>query len=930
MSGRRRGNRSFRGSHRSNRLNRPQNHIRRQQQRNDSSSQPSHLSRQHTPLAHQSSHHGSYQPPSLQENPALGDIGPEDIGEVVMAVDLRERGSVGCSYYVSHNETLYFMEDAELGNVEIVDMLKLFIEPTMILVSSKADDAVLDHLDPGSRLRGSGNGSDPFDVPYMLELRPPSEFHYESSIAKLANLPISTNEGQPLHFSVPGDAGAGLEEAERDDLGGQYASSMRLSGWVSLESRLTVGCAGAVLTYLQRRRNSIFLPGDPNAAAIFRVSTVEMFSLAETMFINGDALHSLQIMQSESHPSSHNQGPTKGSAGSKEGLSVYGLFHHLARTPQGKYMLRQYFLRPSLSIPLIKERLISTSTLIRPENSEILRILNKSLAGVINVRKSMISLRKGIAAGSGKAGRIAVDFERSTDDRRTTVKAGVDEHLDEQRRLLDGIDSLLSMLAQDIANNIPVGLPSQLNVIYFPQIGFLIAVPQDEETGTSLWEGTEADPWERTFKTEEQVYYKNRNMHELDEHFGDIDGNISGKFRDSSMRNDLADPAQIEKLRSCTILHNNFWRSSLGLLGYQIFVENLTGNYQTRDLTYLLTFCFSYSLLALAEGAKRHNLTSPSVTMDNVIEIDKGWHPLQTLAVPSFVPNDVNLVGGHDWTEGSGEELSNEASARHSRIGIEGPSMVMMTGPNFSGKSIYLKQTALIVYMAHIGSFVPAEKARIGITDKILTRIATRESVSRAQSAFMIDLQQMSMALKLATPRSLLVIDEFGKGTGSAAGAGLACGVFEYLLSLGPEKSPKVVAATHFHEIFENGFLRSRPALQFAHMEVHLGSNTKEAKDQVTYLYNLRLGRSNASLGTCCAALNGIALEIIHRAEDLVKLAARGEDLVAACAVLPRDEAEDLKVAEHVARAFIGRGIEGNPRRLLDEALAASQIMEID
>ena len=91
--------------------------------------------------------------------------------------------------------------------------------------------------------------------------------------------------------------------------------------------------------------------------------------------------------------------------------------------------------------------------------------------------------------------------------------------------------------------------------------------------------------------------------------------------------------------------------------------------------------------------------------------------------------------------------------------------MLIMTGPNYSGKSIYLKQVALIVYMAHVGCFVPADRATIGITDKILTRIATRETVSRIQSAFMIDLQQVSSALSLVTHRSLLIIDEFGKGT---------------------------------------------------------------------------------------------------------------------------------------------------------------------
>ena len=94
--------------------------------------------------------------------------------------------------------------------------------------------------------------------------------------------------------------------------------------------------------------------------------------------------------------------------------------------------------------------------------------------------------------------------------------------------------------------------------------------------------------------------------------------------------------------------------------------------------------------------------------------------------------------------------------------------MLIMTGPNYSGKSVYLKQVALIVYMAHVGCFVPADSATVGLTDKILTRISTRESVSRFQSAFMIDLQQVALAMTLATHRSLVIIDEFGKGTDSS------------------------------------------------------------------------------------------------------------------------------------------------------------------
>lgn len=186
---------------------------------------------------------------------------------------------------------------------------------------------------------------------------------------------------------------------------------------------------------------------------------------------------------------------------------------------------------------------------------------------------------------------------------------------------------------------------------------------------------------------------------------------------------------------------------------------------------------------------------------------DINSHILQELLVSSFVANDTRLRGGEGHQEVAsdteqGHEYDQQALASsttgHAHTHDDGPSMLILTGPNYSGKSIYLKQVALIVYMAHVGSFVPADVAEIGLTDKILSRVATRETVSYVQSAFMIDLQQISLALSSATRRSLLIIDEFGKGTASSDGAGLACAVMEHLLNLDGER-PKVVAATHFH-----------------------------------------------------------------------------------------------------------------------------------
>ena len=148
-------------------------------------------------------------------------------------------------------------------------------------------------------------------------------------------------------------------------------------------------------------------------------------------------------------------------------------------------------------------------------------------------------------------------------------------------------------------------------------------------------------------------------------------------------------------------------------------------------------------------------------------------HPLQELTVPSYIANDTFIVGGSSRDHSdqqsprSHEATRTVSQANSTAEDVEAPSMLIMTGPNYSGKSVYLKQIALIVYMAHVGCFVPAEKAIIGLTDKILTRIAARETVSKIQSAFMIDLQQVALAMSLATNRSLVIVDEFGKGTES-------------------------------------------------------------------------------------------------------------------------------------------------------------------
>jgi len=271
-----------------------------------------------------------------------------------------------------------------------------------------------------------GLKDDRFGLPYILDVRPSPEFNYEAAKNKLVNLRIGSDAGPQVTFVTPGDAVAhdGYNDGIDGDVAGRQGKLLRLSGWIDVDSRVTVGCAGAVLTYLQRRKAVEYLPGDGSANLAFRITTIEMFSLSGTMyaafpltmpspvltrnlrFISADTLSSLQVLQSESHPHSHNQGPTKASSGSKEGLSVYGLFHHLAHTPQGKYLLRQYFLRPSLNINIINERLDTIRAFLRPDSAVPLDSLIKSLKQVKNIRTVMIHLHKGVNIGSGNGGGI--------------------------------------------------------------------------------------------------------------------------------------------------------------------------------------------------------------------------------------------------------------------------------------------------------------------------------------------------------------------------------------------------------------------------------------------------------------------------------------------------------------------------------------------
>jgi DNA mismatch repair protein MutS len=240
----------------------------------------------------------------------------------------------------------------------------------------------------------------------------------------------------------------------------------------------------------------------------------------------------------------------------------------------------------------------------------------------------------------------------------------------------------------------------------------------------------------------------------------------------------------------------------------------------------------------LSEVAIRYNYRRPTLTNGDEIIIKGGRHPVveRSLTDTSFVPNDTYL--------------SNKETQ-----------LVILTGPNMAGKSTYLKQVALIVLLAQIGSFVPADEATIGLVDRIFTRIGAREDLSSGQSTFMVEMVETAGILNNATPRSLLILDEIGRGTSTYDGLSIARAVAEYIHNH-PRLGAKTLFATHYHEMV--ALADYLPRVKNYNVAV------KEDKGEVIFLRKIVPGGVDKSYGIHVGKLAGLPKSVVHRAQEIL------------------------------------------------------------
>lgn len=244
------------------------------------------------------------------------------------------------------------------------------------------------------------------------------------------------------------------------------------------------------------------------------------------------------------------------------------------------------------------------------------------------------------------------------------------------------------------------------------------------------------------------------------------------------------------------------------------------------------------ALSSLAEVAARHSYIRPTLTDEDVIDVKGGRHPVveQAIGRDSFVPNDTYLCNRHNQ-------------------------LIILTGPNMSGKSTYLRQVALIVLMAQIGSFVPASSATIGIVDRIFTRIGAQEDLAAGQSTFMVEMTEAANILNNATPRSFIILDEIGRGTSTYDGVSIAWAVAEFIHNH-PALGTKTLFATHYHELVNLADILPRVK--------NFNVAVAEEGDKVIFLHKIGPGGTDRSYGIHVAQLAGLPKSVVVRAQEVL------------------------------------------------------------
>ncbi len=580
---------------------------------------------------------------------------------------------------------------------------------------------------------------------------------------------------------------------------------------------LAVRAAGAIVDYLAQSYRGM----GP------RMSGLGIYSSESFMPLDAQTRRNLELFQAgrwDSHK-----------------LSLFSTLD-LTRTPMGGRLLRRWLGQPLLELDVLLQRLDAVEYFV---NEALGRTrARETLANIADLERiigrlqtesaaprELVSLKNGVTA--------AADLEAALDD--------TAEPISWLRRLLAPVPEVSALIEQAI-NPEPTGAVGEGNVIRDGFSAELDELKHASRDARSFIAGLEQRERERTGIRNLKVGFN-----QVFGYYLEVSKSSLGQVPDDYIRRQtLANGEryivpELKEYESLVLnarerveeLEKSLFRQVCAQLGsYADAVSRLAGAIASVDV-------FS----ALAEVAVQRGYVRPVLNRDNALIIQNGRHPVveRHLGAGVFVPNDLNLAN-------------------------DDAQVIVLTGPNMAGKSTYIRQVAIIVLMAQIGSFVPADVAVVGLVDRIFTRVGLQDDLATGQSTFMVEMVETAAILNQATPRSLVILDEIGRGTSTYDGLSIARSVIEHLHN-DPRLGCKSLFATHYHELTE--LAHTLPGVRNFSVDV------REEDGKVVFLHRIVPGGADRSYGVHVAQLAGLPRAVVNRAwevlDQLESTGARGK-----------------------------------------------------
>ncbi len=631
-----------------------------------------------------------------------------------------------------------------------------------------------------------------------------------------------------------------------------------LDGFGLKDRGAAIGAAGAALHYLSQhlRRD------------VQHLTRISFYQRSDFLVLDHTTLRHLEILEPLHHDAPRN-------------ASLYGVTNRTV-TPMGARRLRDWLSQPLAAVEPIRRRQEVVQTFV--ENSASLESFRTQLANVRDLERTIGRL----SSGSGNArdlaalrlaleqipavrrilqDLVAADLERHASKEELEsllTSAAPDEHNEAKssgliRELSDQLSEspeLVDRISRAIVDEppLPVKEGGMIRDGFSPELDEL----RNAQRGGKDWIAKlQADEIAATGITSLKVRFNSVFGYYIEVTKSNLDKVPPQYIRKQTVANgeryitpelkEMEGKILGAEERSVKLEYELFQRVREAVLAQMASIQQTAAALAQLDV-----------LASFAETARLHSYCRPHVADEGLLQIREGRHPVleQNLLDERFVPNDTALASSERGSpEPQRTEHSEIAAAEDSRA----PQISLITGPNMAGKSTYIRQVALIALLAHTGSFVPAAEARIDLVDRIFTRIGASDDLSRGQSTFMVEMTETANILNNATPRSLIVLDEIGRGTSTFDGLSLAWSIVEHLHNA---VGAKTLFATHYHELTE--LAQRLPRLKNFNVAV------REWHDQIVFLRKIVEGGTDKSYGIHVARLAGVPKEVLERAKVIL------------------------------------------------------------